>query len=149
MCKKAYSKKHIGFEIRTISNIIKRCFEEKARMKGVEGLTGVQGLVVDYLYKQGRDTELFQRDVEKEFNIRRSTATGVLQLLERDGFITREAVAQDARLKSLKLTDKAIRAQKMIIENINELEEEIALGLTEEEVNTLFDLLCRIKKNIE
>lgn len=118
-------------------------------MKGVEGLTGVQGLVVDYLYKQGRDKELFQRDVEKEFNIRRSTATGVLQLLERDGFITRESVAQDARLKSLKLTDKAIRAQKMIIENINELEEEIALGLTEEEVNTLFDLLYRIKKNIE
>lgn len=143
------SKKHIGFEVRTLSNIIKRCFEEKARMKGLEGLTGMQGWIIAYLYKHGRDKELFQRDVEKEFNIRRSTATGVLQLLERDGFITREAVAQDARLKSLKLTDKAVKAQETIMNNISELETQLAFGLTEEEINTLFDLLNRIKKNIE
>lgn len=118
-------------------------------MKGLEGLTGMQGWIIAYLYKHGRDKEIFQRDVEREFNIRRSTATGVLQLLEREGFITREAVAQDARLKSLKLTDKAVRAQETIIKNIRELEEQLAIGLTEEEINTLFDLLNRIKKNIE
>ena len=143
------SKKHIGFEIKTLANIIKRCFEEKARVKGLEGLTGMQGWIIDYLYRQGKDNEIFQRDVEKQFNIRRSTATGVLQLLERDGFITREAVAQDARLKSLKLTDKAVQAQETIMKNINELEEQLAMGLTEEEINTLFDLLSQIKKNIE
>ena len=143
------SKKQIGFEVKTLSNIIKRQFEEKARMKGLEGLTGMQGWIIAYLYKHGRDKEIFQRDVEREFNIRRSTATGVLQLLEREGFITREAVAQDARLKSLKLTDKAVRAQETIIKNIRELEEQLAIGLTEEEINTLFDLLNRIKKNTE
>lgn len=118
-------------------------------MKGLEGLTGMQGWIIAYLYKQNTGKEIFQRDVEKEFNIRRSTATGVLQLMERDGFITREAVAQDARLKSLKLTPKAIRAQEAIMNNIKELEEQLVQGLTEEEVNTLFALINRIKKNVE
>ena len=143
------SKKHIGFEIKTLANIIKRCFEEKARVKGLEGLTGMQGWIIAYIYKQGRDKQIFQRDVEKQFNIRRSTATGVLQLLEREGFITKEAVAQDARLKSLKLTDKAVQAQETIMKNISELETQLALGLTEEEINTLFNVLGKIKKNIE
>lgn len=143
------SKQHIGFEVRTLSNVIKRCFEEKARMNGLEGLTGMQGWIIDYLYKQNKGKEIFQRDVEKEFNIRRSTATGVLQLMERDGFITREAVAQDARLKSLKLTPKAIEAQEIIIKNINELEQQLAQGLTQEEVNTFLRLINQIKKNVE
>lgn len=143
------SKQHIGCEIRTLSNVIKRCFEEKARGNGLEGLTGMQGWIIDYLYEQDKGKEIFQRDVEKEFNIRRSTATGVLQLLERDGFITREAVAQDARLKSLKLTPKAIEAQEIIIKNINELEQQLAQGLTQEEVNTFFRLMNLIRKNVE
>lgn len=143
------SKQHIGCEIRTLSNVIKRCFEEKARVNGLEGLTGMQGWIIDYLYEQDKGKEIFQRDVEKEFNIRRSTATGVLQLLERDGFITREAVAQDARLKSLKLTPKAIEAQEIIIKNINELEQQLAQGLTQEEVNTFFRLINLIRKNVE
>ena len=36
---------------------------------------------------------MFQRDVEAEFNIRRSTATGILQLMEKNGFLLREPVA--------------------------------------------------------
>lgn len=141
--------KHIGFEIRTLSNIIKRRFQEKARIKDLDGLTGMQLWIIAYIYKEGKDKEIFQRDVEKEFNVRRSTATGVLQLLERDGFITREPVVHDARLKSLKLTSKAIQAQETITNNINELEEQLACGLTPGEVDTLFNLLQKIKKNIE
>ena len=51
--------------------------------------------------------DIYQKDVEKEFQIRRSTATGTLQILEKNGFIRREPVKQDARLKKLVPTDKA------------------------------------------
>ncbi len=37
--------------------------------------------------------EIFQKDIEAEFNIRRSTATGILKLMEKNGFINRQTSA--------------------------------------------------------
>ena len=54
--------------------------------------------------RNGRD--VYQRDIEQWFNIRRSSVTALLQGMAQDGFITRCAVEKDARLKRLVATDK-------------------------------------------
>lgn len=64
-------------------------------------ITGVQSRILGYIIKHLQDGPVFQKDVEDAFGLSRSTATGILQLLERDGVIRRESVAYDARLKSL------------------------------------------------
>ena len=63
----------------------------------------MQGWIIGYLY-QNRDKEVFQRDIQEQFSIRRSTVTGILQLMEKNGLITRSSVERDARLKKLELT---------------------------------------------
>ena len=68
--------------------------------------TGMQGWIIGFLHRN-EDRDMFQRDVEAEFNIRRSTATGILQLMEKTAS-SAGAVAYDARLKKLVLTPKAL-----------------------------------------
>ena len=97
----------IGFQIRTLSHLVKRTVDQAA-FDGVDDHpTGVQGWIIGYLYRN-RDKEVFQRDIQEQFSIRRSTVTGILQLMEKNGLITRSSVEQDARLKKLELTPRAI-----------------------------------------
>ena len=49
------------------------------------GLTGTQGRVLCYIFITSQWQDIYQRDIEDVFEIRRSTATGILQMRERDG----------------------------------------------------------------
>ena len=85
----------IGFQIRTLSHLVKRTVDQAA-FDGVDDHpTGVQGWIIGYLYRN-REKEVFQRDIQEQFSIRRSTVTGILQLMEKNGLITRSSVAQRA-----------------------------------------------------
>ena len=67
-------KKRAGHEIKTISNLLKR--EISGMFSEEEHITGMQGRIMGYLYHH-REDEIFQRDIENEFLIRRSTVTGI------------------------------------------------------------------------
>ena len=95
----------IGRIIGILSNQIKRQFDSSASKTGV---TGVQGRVLHYLLGQPREQEIFQKDLEEEFNLRRSSATGILQLMEKNGYIERVPVEYDARLKKIVVLPKGL-----------------------------------------
>lgn len=139
--------KTIGFEIKTISNLIKRKINESPFE--FNDITGMQGWMLKYIHTESQYNNVFQKDIEKEFKIRRSTATGILQLLEKNGYITRESVAEDARLKKIVLTEKAIIAQEELRKRCRELDDIIENGLTNEEIETFFKIAEKIKKNLE
>ena len=88
----------VGRLINTLSHQLKRqmCVQEEEDSL----TTNMQRLVLHYILFQSLQRDIYQKDVEKEFQIRRSTATGTLQILEKNGFITREPVKQDAHGKS-------------------------------------------------
>ena len=74
----------VGRLINTLSHQLKRqmCIQE-----GEDSLTtNMQRLVLHYILFQSPERDIYQKDVEKEFQIRRSTATGTLQILEKNGF---------------------------------------------------------------
>ena len=140
--------RHIGFEIKIVSNLIKRYFDQLSSRKEIDDLTGTNGWVIGYIARN-MDRDVFQRDLEAEFSIRRSTASKILQLMERKGFIKREAVPYDARLKKLVLTEKALEIHAKSTRDIEEFEEKLSKGLTEEEINTFLAIIDKIKHNIE
>ena len=93
----------VGKIINRISHQLKRrmnCHEEE------DSLTNMQRHVLHYILLQSMSRDIYQKDVEAEFQIRRSTATGILQLLEKNGFILRKAEDRDARLKKIVPTEK-------------------------------------------
>lgn len=139
--------RHLGLEIRTLNNLVKRYFEHY-KPEEFKQSTGVHGWAIRYFY-ENRDRDIFQRDFESRFSIRRSTATNMLKLMEKNGIITRESVDYDARLKKIVMTEKAIKIHKKATENIAVLEESLKKGITYEEMNNFYNVLDKIKANME
>jgi len=141
-------KKHtIGFEVRWLFNLIKRENHSRPILQDAGNLTGMHGWVIGYLYEH-QDQEIFQKDLEAEFHIRRSTATGILQLMERNGLILRLPVERDARLKRLKLTEKAITLHESVMQEIADIENKMRQGIPEEDLEVFFRTLDQIKTNL-
>lgn len=142
------ARNRIGFEVKTLSNLIKRKLDQSVFCPHSGHPTGMQGIIIGYLY-HNQDRDIFQKDIEAQLNIRRSTATGILQLMEKNGLIERAAVSHDARLKKLLLTSKAISLHDDVMKKLNELEKLITRGLSPEEVEAFLATLQKMKKNLE
>lgn len=139
----------IGFEIKSINNMIRRKLDVRFTEAGLGELLGMQGPMLGYLYREGQKRDVFQKDIEKEFNIRRSTATVMMQNLEQKGFVIRVPVNQDARLKKILMTPKAVEYQKAINKQIGAFNENLEHGITAEEKAEFLRILEKIKKNLE
>lgn len=135
-------------EIKTLTNLIKRRLDNSKVIAEMDKLTGMHGWFIGYLC-HNQDKDIFQRDIEEEFSIRRSTATGILQLMEKNGLIVREAVDYDARLKKLVLTPKAIAIHEELTKEFQKLESDLTNGLSKEEIDAFLMLIDKMKKNLE
>lgn len=137
----------IGFEIRILSNLLKR------RMFGVtpqdgNRMTEMHGMVIDYLYQNREGRDIYQRDIEAQFSIRRSTASGIVCLMEKKGILTRHGVEGDARLKKLELTETAIATHEKIEMEIVEVEAQMSKGISAQDLATYFAVTEKIKQNL-
>ena len=133
----------IPAQLHRVDNLIFRRLNQFSRANGVEQTTPMHGWIIEYLYRH-RNEPVFQRDIEREFSITRSTVTNILQLMERKGYITRQSVEQDARLKQLVLTEKGRQFHEDTMRAFHQTDEYVAGLLTEEENTELLRLLNKL-----
>ena len=137
---------HIGFQIRILSNLINRKINQMVAEEE-EMLTPHQGWVLNYM-TQHREQDIMQRDIEKKFSIRRSTASHMLQLMEKNGYIQRISAPDDARMKKLIITDKGMEAQKRMQDRLCRFEEIFQSHISSEDLQHLKQLLKQLEENI-
>lgn len=137
----------IGFEIRALNNLIKRHIHS-SKPTELDSSTGVHGWALRFFY-ENRDKDIFQRDFEERFSIRRSTATNMLKLMEANGLIVRQSVERDARLKKIVLTDKAIEIHKKIGKHVEATEKLLSKGISEDELSVFYNIIDKVKANLE
>ena len=70
-----------GRLIHILSNQMKR--RNASEAVGDDGLTTMQKHVLKHILLETMHREVYQKDIEEEFQIRKSTATGILQLMEK------------------------------------------------------------------
>ena len=138
----------IGFKIRMLANIIKRDFEKGKTELGINLPKGINGWAISYFYNNS-DKDIFQKDFEAEFSIRRSTASNILKTMEQNGFIKRISVENDARLKKIVLTEKAVDIHKAVLNSINKREQRLRKGLTDKQVEEFLKTADMIMANME
>lgn len=136
---------HIGKEITIFANRIHRSISKEAAQYGV---TGVQSRIIGFIYHNSNKRDIFQRDIEEELDIRRSSVTSVLQLMEKNGYIKRASVSEDARLKKIILTEKGLEIQKNVYEFILKFEKSLRDELSNDEMKILVSLIDRLSKKI-
>ena len=113
------------------------------------GITGVQSRVMHYILVKCVEGPVFQRDVERAFGLSRSTATGILQLMEKNGLILRESVHNDARLKSLVPTEKAAHLDAQIGESLRRTEQRLTRGLSSAQLTLFLQTAAHMSVNLD
>ncbi len=91
-----------------------------------------------------RDRDVFQKDLENAFKIRRSTVSKTVELMEQKQLLVRESVNGDARMKKLRLTSKADAVLAEVAKAVDELEERIRDAFDPAEYDTLMRLLKKL-----
>ena len=141
-------KRHIGYAVNSLSRRISRVMDSIPAIKENKNLTGIHIWVLNFLFRSA-EKDVYQRDVEREFNIRRSTATELLKAMEGGGLIRREPVDFDARLKKIVLTEYAEDIRKQLQAQIKRTEAQLTEGFTDEEIETFFSFVERFKNNLK
>lgn len=145
---------HIGPYVRHLSKSIRIAIDEALDKEfssaGETRLTSVQAHVMGYLNMQHElGNVVYQKDIEQVFHIQRSTATGILKLLEQRGSIRRVSEEKDARLKRIEVTEKARQAKRRVDSTIESVESRLVRGLTEKEIKTYIELTEKMRGNLE
>lgn len=132
-----------------ISIFAKRLHRKIGKEAGQYGLTAVQGRILGYIYHRSDKKDIFQKDIEEELDIRRSSVTSVLQLMEKNEFIKRVSVSKDARLKKIVLTEKGLEIQRNVYASIVKIEESLKDELSENEVKIFVNLIDRLIEKVD
>ena len=135
--------KNLGVLINKIANQLKRKMDKE--MNENYNLTKTQSLVLSYI---NSNKEIYQKDIEKRFSIRRSTATEILNLMEKRSLIKRIPSKIDKRLNIIEITEEGIKLEKVGKEKIKELEKHMTKSLTKEEKKELIRLLEKVEQNL-
>lgn len=138
----------IGPEICKLAHTIRRMIDSSQRHKYIDNVLGsTNGWVIGYIAKSSGD--IYQKDLEKQFSIRRSSVSKMLSSLEEKGLVRRESVKGDARLKRLVLTDKAIEIHAIAEEDRAEQEGILRNGISDAELAAFMSVLRKIGQNAE
>lgn len=134
----------IGAKIKRISNLMKREIDKLLGKK--DSITKSQGMVLRLLTMSKKP--VYQKDIEKELYIRRSTATNILNIMEQRNLIKRIPNKEDARKKQIVLTEKGRELEEKNYYKIEQVENKIKSNLSEEELNSLLTILEKIEKTL-
>ena len=142
------SDREIGYEIRVLNNTIRNSINSMKLNKAIESnshTTRLHAWVIGIVFHS--KNPVYQKDIETEFQIKRSTASTLLASMEKNGLITRRSVDHDARLKQVILTDKARKMHETFLVTAKKVEENLARGLSDEELRNFFSTLDKISDN--
>ncbi len=140
----------LNYEIGRNVHMLSRLFKRNTDIEVAKyGLTGVQSVIMGFIYEKSRKKDVFAKDIEKEFDLRRASTAGIIQNMEKNGLVKRELVGNDARLRKIVLTEKALELRKKLDKSIKNMEKKMQEGLTKEEIEKYLELTKKMANNLE
>ena len=134
--------------MKTLENLITRKILLTAKEAGYPALTTVQIRIMRYLFLN-KDKDVYQRDIEKNFVVRRSTVSGIIDTMEKNGMLERVNTDLDLRSKKIVISDKYACKMELLEGLINKFQDELLVGISDGELNTFFSVIDKMKYNLE
>lgn len=139
----------ISFQLHNLSHLLKRRMEHSLTCCHIDDtVSRNNGWILGYLAHHP-DQNVFQKDIENAFCVRRSTVSKVIRLMETKGLIRRESVPNDARLKKLVLTPDGMELHKAIEQQILNTENLLRQSITDEELEIFSRIMDKFRNAIE
>ncbi|MGM0123997.1 hypothetical protein IGI37_001371 [Enterococcus sp. AZ194] len=136
-----------SLRIRILANELNRKVAEVLKEDG-SPFSGGQMRILNFIHFHNRNNQpLYQKDIECEFDIRRSTASGIMQTLEKHQLIERRSRENDNRFKEIFLTERGEQKVKENISKLRKFDEQLLQGISEADRTLFFSLLEQISAN--
>ncbi len=136
----------ILFSLHALEHLSRKYMERRMREATGEDLPNNSGFIMHYLEYHEAEGPVYQKDLEKVFHLSKSTITGLVQGLEQAGYVSRESVKEDARLKRVVLTEKGRKHNNLVKKLLQEMDERMSETLTAEE-KEIFIKSCEKMRN--
>ena len=91
---------------------------------------------------------MVQKDIETALELRKSTVSGILDTMIRGGLIRKEISKSDQRSRIITLTAKGTEEYQTAYRETMDMEKQILQGISNEELDTFFHVLDKVKENI-
>ncbi len=99
------------------------------------------------LESENIEERVYQKDLEKILNIRKSTLSGILDTMEKNKIIKRVPDLV-TRGNIIELSDEMKKCKEELLERIKKVEENLTNGISEEDLDAFFRVIDRMKENI-
>lgn len=109
-------------------------------------ISRLQGMAVGFLYSHNGQ-QVIQKDMEKGMFIGKSTASGLVKRMVKNGLVYTTPSADDARVKCLNLTNYALNVMQEIDREAAKTEKQLRQGISDEDMATFFKVMQQIKEN--
>lgn len=90
-----------------------------------------------------------QKVIENHFQVSHPTVVGIITRMEKNGYLECWPDPEDKRNKMVRLTQKAQPVASEMEQEMAEQEKRLLRGLSEEQIDDLYELLYRIFDNVE
>ena len=138
--------RRVLYQIKSLEKSILRHNKEKS-IKDKE-ITTTQMEILLYIFKN-EDKDIYQKELENVLNLRRATVSGVLQTMEKNHLITRVTDIEDTRAKKIILNEETKNIFLRHLKQFEEIEKVIVDGISEEELEIFFEVIQKMKNNVE
>ena len=133
----------VGQSIRNLSNLIRRRLDVSSSNGN---MSGSQGRVLHYILAQ--TYALYQKDIEEEFHLRPSTASGILKLMEKNELIQRVNAPNDHRLKCILVTEKGASMKQQVMHDVQNMEDDLVKGIDAHKLQIFLEVVQQMEKNL-
>lgn len=111
-------------------------------------LTSTQALALEFIMEKAEVGDVYPKDLETFLSIRGSSVASLINNMERDGYLRREAVNFDGRYKRLVPTEKAIGMQTEISSRIDRYMESLFVGIPEAKLKIFEEVIDKMEQNV-
>ena len=140
---------YIGGLLRELTIAIHRNIGVELSEHELGDMKGPQSMALGYIIHASTKDELYVKDLEKYMKIRKSTASELVSRLEKNGYVRTEKSQKDGRLKRLIVTEEGHEAHDRILYLLQEVDDRLVAGLSQEEVDTFVRILNKLIQNMQ
>ena len=120
----------------------------KCNIESLPRPTPTQMQIMEYiLSKNGQD--IYQKDLEDVLGIKRATVSGVLQTMEKNDLIERVIDENDTRTKKIILKKETIEIFEKQKKKFEIIEKELTKNISENEIQTFFNIIDKMERNLK
>ncbi len=137
----------VGFGIHELQKRLRDYVGRRVMEEGEDPVTATHAWLLGYLYNH-REEVNYQRDLENELHLAKSSVATILQTLEQSGCILRRTAEHDARQKQIILTEEGIAFEQRMRRRLYESEMQARDGISSDELKTFFSVLAKMTDNL-